>query len=114
MKERSRLTTRGNAWTAGICKIPYRGRGPTRIFSQRHGGVRVRCLPFLAQCPSMKQTPLRDVPPLLALKMAGAARVTIQGQRGRMGLGVFKALGPAYAIRAWKGCCPAGGALPQP
>ena len=42
--------------------------------------------------------------------MAGAARVTIKDERGRMGLGSFKALGAAYAIA--REAAAAGGALP--
>jgi diaminopropionate ammonia-lyase len=51
---------------------------------------------LLAQCPVHAATPLLDCPELAAL--AGVARLTIKDERGRMGLGSFKALGAAYAI----------------
>lgn len=51
---------------------------------------------LLAQCPAHAQTPLLDCPELAAT--AGVARLSIKDERGRMGLGSFKALGAAYAI----------------
>ncbi len=51
---------------------------------------------LLAQCPAHGETPLRDMPDLAA--QAGVAQVLVKDERGRMGLGSFKALGAAYAI----------------
>ena len=86
---------------------PYRGRGLPDL--QPTPGARARAVAsLLAQCPKHEQTPLRDVPALA--EMAGAARVTIKDERGRMGLGSFKALGAAYAIA--REAAAAGGALP--
>lgn len=51
---------------------------------------------LLALCPKHLQTPLLDCPDLAAT--AGVAKLTIKDERGRMGLGSFKALGAAYAI----------------
>ena len=51
---------------------------------------------LLAQCPVHAETPLLDCPDLAA--MAGVARLSIKDERGRMGLGSFKALGAAHAI----------------
>lgn len=51
---------------------------------------------LLAQCPAHAETPLRDSPELAA--KAGIARLSIKDERGRMGLGSFKALGAAHAI----------------
>ena len=51
---------------------------------------------LLALCPAHAPTPLRDCPDL-ALR-AGVARVHVKDERGRMGLGSFKALGAAHAI----------------
>jgi diaminopropionate ammonia-lyase len=51
---------------------------------------------LLAQCPAHAPTPLVDCPELAT--QAGVARLTIKDERGRMGLGSFKALGAAYAI----------------
>lgn len=51
---------------------------------------------LLAQCPKHAQTPLLDCPDLAA--RAGIARLSIKDERGRMGLGSFKALGAAHAI----------------
>ena len=51
---------------------------------------------LLQLCPAHAETPLRDAPALAAL--TGVARVWIKDERGRMGLGSFKALGAAHAI----------------
>lgn len=51
---------------------------------------------LLAHCPKHMVTPLLNCPGLAA--RAGVARLTIKDERGRMGLGSFKALGAAYAI----------------
>ena len=51
---------------------------------------------LLARCPAAAQTPLTDAPALAA--MAGVAQVYVKDERGRMGLGSFKALGAAYVI----------------
>lgn len=51
---------------------------------------------LLAQCPAHAETPLRDCPELAAT--AGIARLSIKDERGRMGLGSFKALGASHAI----------------
>ncbi|MEJ6398547.1 pyridoxal-phosphate dependent enzyme [Yoonia sp. 208BN28-4] len=51
---------------------------------------------LLARCPVAAQTPLVASPALAAA--AGVAQVNIKDERGRMGLGSFKALGAAYVI----------------
>ncbi|OAN69133.1 PLP-dependent lyase/thiolase [Rhodobacteraceae bacterium EhC02] len=51
---------------------------------------------LLALCPAHAPTPLRDCPDLA--RRAGVARVHVKDERGRMGLGSFKALGAAHAI----------------
>lgn len=51
---------------------------------------------LLALCPAHAPTPLHDAPSLA--RRAGVARVRVKDERGRMGLGSFKALGAAYAI----------------
>lgn len=51
---------------------------------------------LLAQCPKHMPTSLLDCPDLAA--KAGVAKLTIKDERGRMGLGSFKALGAAHAI----------------
>ena len=51
---------------------------------------------LLALCPAHAATPLVDLPALAA--RAGLAEVRIKDERGRMGLGSFKALGAAHAI----------------
>jgi diaminopropionate ammonia-lyase len=73
----------------------YRGKGlqslpPTPGADAQAVGL------LLAQCPKHVPTPLLDCPDLAA--MAGVATLTIKDERGRMGLGSFKALGAAYAI----------------
>lgn len=51
---------------------------------------------LLQHCPRHHQTPLLDLPALAAA--AGVSAVYAKDERGRMGLGSFKALGAAYAI----------------
>lgn len=51
---------------------------------------------LLAQCPAHGVTPLIDATPLAA--ELGINRLWIKDERGRMGLGSFKALGAAYVI----------------
>lgn len=51
---------------------------------------------LLAQCPRHAETPLRQVPALAT--HVGVAEVWVKDERGRMGLGSFKALGAAHAI----------------
>ena len=64
---------------------------------------------LLAQCPKHLPTPLLDCPDLAA--QAGVAKLTIKDERGRMGLGSFKALGAAYAIA--REAAATGGDLPS-
>ncbi len=74
---------------------PYRGKGLPDI--QPTPGADARAVAaLLAQCPKHQVTPLHDCPELA--KTAGVGRLTIKDERGRMGLGSFKALGAAYAI----------------
>ena len=49
-----------------------------------------------ARCPRAAQTPLIDATKLA--QMAGVGSVFVKDERGRMGLGSFKALGAAYVI----------------
>ena len=51
---------------------------------------------LLERCPKAHETPLRDSPELA--RCAGVAGVLVKDERGRMGLGSFKALGAAYVI----------------
>jgi len=51
---------------------------------------------LLALCPAHAETPLVAAPGLA--QAAGVSRVWLKDERGRMGLGSFKALGAAYAI----------------
>lgn len=51
---------------------------------------------LLKQCPVHQVTPLQECPELA--KLAGVRRLVIKDERGRMGLGSFKALGAAHAI----------------
>ncbi|WP_099826022.1 pyridoxal-phosphate dependent enzyme [Oceaniglobus indicus] len=63
---------------------------------------------LLAKCPKAAETPLSDAPDLA--RDAGLAHLWIKDERGRMGLGSFKALGAAYVIAHLADA--AGGALP--
>ena len=51
---------------------------------------------LLSLCPAHAATPLLDLPDLA--KVAGVGQLLVKDERGRMGLGSFKALGAAYAI----------------
>jgi diaminopropionate ammonia-lyase len=51
---------------------------------------------LLTRCPAAAETPLHAAPALAAL--TGVADVYVKDERGRMGLGSFKALGAAYVI----------------
>jgi diaminopropionate ammonia-lyase len=51
---------------------------------------------LLALCPAHAPTPLTESTDLA--RRAGVARVWVKDERGRMGLGSFKALGAAYVI----------------
>src|SRR5690606_33602556 len=53
-------------------------------------------LALLQRCPVAGQTPLVDAAVLA--ERAGVAAVSVKDERGRMGLGSFKALGAAYVI----------------
>ncbi|MEM9426267.1 MAG: pyridoxal-phosphate dependent enzyme [Pseudomonadota bacterium] len=55
-----------------------------------------RPLGLLARCPKAAETPLQDATDLA--EMADVAHVHVKDERGRMGLGSFKALGAAYVI----------------
>jgi diaminopropionate ammonia-lyase len=55
-----------------------------------------RPLSLLKRCPVANETPLVQAPQLATL--AGVGHVYVKDERGRMGLGSFKALGAAYVI----------------
>ena len=74
---------------------PYRGRVPPDFVS-KSGADAQAVAALLAACPVHKATPLVDCPALAY--QAGVGRLSIKDERGRMGLGSFKALGAAYAI----------------
>jgi diaminopropionate ammonia-lyase len=53
-------------------------------------------LSLLGQCPAAKPTPLREAADLA--RTAGVTSLHVKDERGRMGLGSFKALGAAYVV----------------
>lgn len=55
-----------------------------------------RSMALLARCPVAAQTPMVVAPELA--QRCGVAQVYVKDERGRMGLGSFKALGAAYVI----------------
>jgi diaminopropionate ammonia-lyase len=78
-----------------VLENPYRGRGlagSSPLPAADPGPVSA----LLALCPAHAPTPLVESPRLA--ERAGAARLFLKDERGRMGLGSFKALGAAYAI----------------
>lgn len=78
-----------------VLKNPFRGRGMS-------GDVKLPpadpkpVAELLAFCPAYAPTPLLNAKCLAEL--AGVARIHLKDERGRMGLGSFKALGAVYAI----------------
>ncbi|MGB0928914.1 MAG: pyridoxal-phosphate dependent enzyme [Pikeienuella sp.] len=80
-----------------IISNPWRGQGAPALAHYPDAAVDaapVRRL--LAQCPVAKDTPLVNANALAA--DIGVAAIHVKDERGRMGLGSFKALGAAYAI----------------
>ncbi|EAR50256.1 diaminopropionate ammonia-lyase [Oceanicola granulosus HTCC2516] len=78
---------------------PHRGRGldhPDLADVPRPSAVSGRTAALLARCPRAAETPLLDAPALAV--EAGIAALTVKDERGRMGLGSFKALGAANVI----------------
>lgn len=78
-----------------VQRNPWRGRGidldcPLPLSDA--GGVGR----LLALCPAHQPTPLLAAPELAA--RAGVGEIRLKDERGRMGLGSFKALGAAHAI----------------
>jgi diaminopropionate ammonia-lyase len=75
---------------------PFRGPGlpdpPAPYPSVNAGAVQA----LLAQCPAARATPLVKATGLA--ERANVAEVWVKDERGRMGLGSFKALGAAYVI----------------
>ncbi len=55
-----------------------------------------RPLALVARCPRAGETPLVSAPAIA--EAAGIGRLDVKDERGRMGLGSFKALGAAYVI----------------
>ena len=74
---------------------PFRGAGlPGATQFPRSDASEVARL--LSLCPAHAITPLLEQPALAA--QAGVARLQVKDERGRMGLGSFKALGASFAI----------------
>lgn len=83
-----------------IIRNPYRGRGLPEL-ADALDGVQVVDNPSAAQalfkrCPAADVTPLAQLDDLAA--ELGIASLDAKDERGRMGLGSFKALGAAHAI----------------
>ena len=78
-----------------VVKNPFRGSGmPGSTPMPAANPAPVTDL--LARCPAHARTPLLDLADLAG--RASVARLCLKDERGRMGLGSFKALGAAYAI----------------
>lgn len=86
----------------------FRGQGLPGL-SRMPGADAKSVTALLKQCPVHQATPLLDCPELASI--TGVARLTIKDERGRMGLGSFKALGAAHAIA--RQAAAAGGDLSQ-
>lgn len=76
---------------------PFRGTArplhPEAPFPSVHAD---RVAALLGQCPAHAETPLTAAPDLA--RHAGIGALWVKDERGRMGLGSFKALGAAYVI----------------
>ena len=80
-----------------IIENPHRGRGIPGL-SPLPASDPTPVERLLAQCPAHRPTPLLDLDRIAA--EAGVGHLAAKDERGRMGLGSFKALGAAYAIAA--------------
>ena len=77
----------------------YRGRGldhPTLADVPWPAAAAAEPCARVAGCPRAAETPLEDLPDVA--KALGVGHVHLKDERGRMGLGSFKALGAAYVI----------------
>ena len=82
-----------------VLKNPYRGLGlaPEVLPDVPWPSVdAAQPQALLARCPVAAKTPLTKAPALAT--QAGVAELWLKDERGRMGLGSFKALGAAYVI----------------
>lgn len=82
-----------------ILENPFRGAGlnaPALTGIPWPEADASRPMALVARCPRAGETPLTPAPALAA--QAGIARVDVKDERGRMGLGSFKALGAAHVI----------------
>lgn len=86
----------------------FRGKGLPEL-ARMQGADAHAVAALLAQCPVHQATPLIECPGVASL--AGVARLMVKDERGRMGLGSFKALGAAYAIA--REAAAVGGVLDQ-
>jgi len=80
-------------------KNPWLGKGLPEPANLAEGTVSESAQAASAlfgKCPQARPTPLLDLPALAAAFSVGA--LSVKDERGRMGLGSFKALGAAYAI----------------
>ena len=76
---------------------PFRGQGLTNLSGAPAPSTDAEAVAkLLAQCPAHATTPLTSAPALAA--RAGVGALWVKDERGRMGLGSFKALGAAYVI----------------
>ena len=78
---------------------PLRGIGLPAAARLPDGGIETDAAAAMAlfgRCPVAAETPLLDMPELA--REAGIGAVALKDERGRMGLGSFKALGAAFAI----------------
>lgn len=78
-----------------IMKNPFRGAGLSKSGTRPTSDASA-IETLLAQCPAHSVTPLVDLADLAT--ELGIAGLHIKDERGRMGLGSFKALGAAYVI----------------
>lgn len=79
-----------------IIDNPWRGRQSPLVEAPFPSVAATEVQALLGRCPVAQATPLVSAPALA--ERAGVAEVWVKDERGRMGLGSFKALGAAYVI----------------
>lgn len=76
-----------------LIRNPFRGGGKLATNAPFPSTDAARVADLLTQCPKAAQTPL-----VTATSLAPVSALWVKDERGRMGLGSFKALGAAYVI----------------
>ncbi len=85
--------------SARLIMNPFLGAGLDPTLDLAEGGIRTDAagaVELFRRCPAAHETPILQAPALAA--ELGVQNIYLKDERGRMGLGSFKALGAAFAI----------------